>query len=87
MTEILDILIPLILLMVIFFFILRALKVLKKRVCPACSGKLTRKPRTPLDKLVTAMTFNILPFRRYKCIHCGWEGLRWSNRKYKTGTY
>lgn len=63
--------------------VMRMLGVGKKRTCPSCSGKLGRKKRSPLDKLLVALTLNILPFRRYKCIHCGWEGLRWSTKKYK----
>ncbi len=69
-----------------FLFILRLLKVLKKRTCPSCSGKLSRKQRNPLDKILTALTLNIMPFRRYKCVHCGWEGLRWSGRKHKSSS-
>jgi len=64
-------------------FILRLLRVMKKRTCPSCQGKLSRKPRNPFDKLVVILTLNILPFRRYKCVHCGWEGLRWSAKKYR----
>ncbi|HXH17840.1 MAG TPA: hypothetical protein VNJ07_02065, partial [Chitinophagales bacterium] len=73
--------------LVIFYlllFIMRMVGVLKKRNCPSCSGKLSRKPRTLFDKLLVVLTLNILPLRRYKCIHCGWEGLRWSGKKYKT---
>lgn len=62
-------------------FIMRMMGVLKKRKCPSCSGKLTRKPRIIFDKMLALLTLNILPFRRYRCIHCGWEGLRWSGRK------
>lgn len=71
----------------IALFVMRKLQVLKKRTCPSCSGKLSRKKRNALDKLVVLLTLNILPFKRYKCIHCGWEGLRWNTRKgdaYKT---
>ena len=62
---------------------LRLLGVLKRRTCPSCSGKLTRKRRNVPDKFLTALTLNIMPFRRYKCIHCGWEGLRWSTKKHR----
>jgi len=65
-------------------FVLRWLKVLRKRSCPSCSGKLSRKPRNYFDRILVALTLYIMPFRRYKCVHCGWEGLRWSARKYKT---
>ena len=62
-------------------FVMRIFRVLKKRTCPACSGKLSRKQRTVFDKIATLFTLNILPFRRYKCIHCGSDGLRWNNSK------
>gem|GEM_PF-1310049 len=62
-------------------FILRWLRFLKKRTCPSCSGKLSRKKRKPFDKLLVLLILNILPLKRYKCVHCGWEGLRWSKRK------
>lgn len=64
-------------------FIMRLLRILKKRTCPSCSGKLSRKRRNPFDKLLLLLLLHILPFRRYKCVHCGWEGLRWSTRKDK----
>src|SRR5687768_11164313 len=62
-------------------FIMRLLRFMKKRTCPSCSGKLSRKKRNALDKLIIIVTLSILPFRRYKCIHCGWEGLRWSTKR------
>ena len=63
------------------FIVMRSFNILKKRSCPSCTGRLTRKQRTFGDKVVKWSTFNILPFRRYKCVHCGWEGLRWNIRK------
>lgn len=62
-------------------FVMRLLRIKKKRTCPSCSGKLSRKKRNALDKLLVLLVLNILPFKRYKCIHCGWEGLRWNTRK------
>ena len=69
---------------IIALFAMRFLKVLKKRICPTCSGKITRRRKNFLDKILVALTFYILPLRRYKCIHCGWEGLRWNARKHKS---
>ena len=63
------------------FILMRVFNILRKRSCPSCTGRLTRKQRTIGDKIVKYSTFNILPFRRYKCVHCGWEGLRWNVRK------
>ena len=56
---------------------LRLFKVMEKNDCPQCGGKLTRKKRNAGDHVVIAFTLGLLPFKRYKCIQCGWEGLRW----------
>jgi uncharacterized protein with PIN domain len=61
--------------------LLRFFSVMEKGNCPSCDGKLTRKKRDAGDYFVIAATFGILPFKRYKCIQCGWEGLRWRKRK------
>jgi DNA-directed RNA polymerase subunit RPC12/RpoP len=66
--------------MMVIFILMRLFKVMKKGACPSCTGKLVRKARTMPDKIVKLSTFGILPFRRYKCVHCGWEGLRWNTR-------
>jgi hypothetical protein len=59
----------------------RIFRVMEKGTCPSCDGKLTRKKRDSGDFLVIVLTFGILPFKRYKCLQCGWEGLRWRKRK------
>ncbi len=56
---------------------LRLFKVMQKANCPQCDGRLTRKKRNAGDYVVTAATLGVLPFKRYKCLQCGWEGLRW----------
>jgi len=61
--------------------LMRLIGMMRKRTCPSCSGKLSRKERNLFDRILVALTLSILPFRRYRCIHCGWEGLRWSNKK------
>ena len=66
------------LIIISIFTLMRVFNILKKRSCPSCTGRLTRKQRTFGDKMVKWSTFGILPFRRYKCVHCGWEGLRWN---------
>ena len=60
---------------------LRLFKVLEKSACPQCGNKLTRKKRVTGDYIVIILTLGVLPFKRYKCIQCGWEGLRWRKRK------
>lgn len=61
--------------------LLRFFKVLQKGSCPSCEGKLTRKKRNAGDYFIIFATLGILPFKRYKCIQCGWEGLRWRKHK------
>lgn len=55
--------------------------ILQKNACPECGGKLTRRKRSFNDKIIVGLTLLLLPFRRYKCVHCGWEGLRWKVEK------
>lgn len=61
--------------------LLRFFKVLEKGSCPSCEGKLTRKKRNAGDYFIIIVTLGILPFKRYKCLQCGWEGLRWRKHK------
>lgn len=56
----------------------RIFGVLRKKNCPQCGGRLHRRPRQFNDHLLKALTLYILPFRRYKCKQCGWEGSRWN---------
>jgi len=62
---------------------MRLTGILKKKKCPSCEHNLHRVPKTLGDRLFLLMTLNILPFRRYKCLHCGWEGLRWNTARVK----
>lgn len=68
-------------------FFIRITGLFKKRNCPSCSGKLNRKQRTPLDKLLAIVTLKILPLRRYRCVRCGWEGLRWNDSRRPRDAY
>ncbi len=61
--------------------LLRFFKVMEKSSCPSCAGKLTRKKRNAGDYFIIIITLGILPFKRYKCLQCGWEGLRWRKHK------
>ncbi|MEX2589304.1 MAG: hypothetical protein WD334_03805, partial [Chitinophagales bacterium] len=63
--------------------IFRALGILKKESCPKCTNVLIRKHRSFNDKMLIVMTLYILPFKRYKCRKCGWEGLRWQVERTK----
>lgn len=63
---------------IISLLLFRYFKILKKDGCPNCKNPvLHRKHRTFNDKMLIIMTLYILPFKRYKCRKCGWEGLRW----------
>lgn len=65
----------------LLFVIMRLFGIYKKEDCPECQGRLTRKKRNSGDYMAKILTLAILPFRRYKCIHCGWEGIRWKVEK------
>lgn len=54
----------------------------KTKYCPRCGNKeLNRIPKAFLDKLVLVITLGILPFIRYECISCLWQGTRWEKPK------
>ncbi|CAN5169324.1 hypothetical protein BH09BAC1_BH09BAC1_27270 [soil metagenome] len=76
--ELLGLLLGSIFMLIVF---LRLFKVMEKNDCPRCAGRLTRKNRNTGDYLVIAASLGILPFKRYKCVQCGWEGLRWRKHK------
>lgn len=66
---------------IILLLVFRSFGLLKKGNCPNCNAPLKRKHRTLNDKVLIAITLYILPFKRYKCRRCGWEGLRWEIEK------
>jgi len=76
--ELLGLLLGSLLLLVVF---LRLLRIMEKNHCPKCEGKLIRKKRNAGDYIIITFTFGLLPFKRYKCLQCGWEGLRWRKHK------
>ncbi|MBC8265787.1 MAG: hypothetical protein H8E84_02365 [Flavobacteriales bacterium] len=39
--------------------------------------RIKRKRR---DYLLNHCTFHIFDFKRYRCMECGWEGLRWEKQ-------
>ena len=45
--------------------------------CPECKNPLERIKRQSIDLLVNYLTLQLFPFKRYKCLECAWEGLRW----------
>lgn len=79
----LSIFILLISLYVIILILMRLMGIFKKDRCPKCTGRISRKNKTFGDRMIIGLTLGILPLRRYKCVHCGWAGLRWNTKKRK----
>lgn len=65
----------------VFVILLRLFGIMEKSHCPVCQGRLTRKKRIAGDYITIVATLGVLPFKRYKCVQCGWEGLRWRKQK------
>lgn len=61
--------------------LVRVFGIMRKTECPECGHKVTRKKREAGDYILKMLTLFIIPIRRYKCVHCGWEGLRWNVEK------
>ena len=45
--------------------------------CSECKSILNRLQRKNMDHILKYLTFQIFDFKRYICINCGWDGLRW----------
>ena len=45
--------------------------------CPNCKEALERIKRLTKDYLLNYLTFQIFDLKRYKCMSCAWEGLKW----------
>ena len=45
--------------------------------CPDCKCAMERIKRLGGDYLLNHLTFHIFTYKRYRCMDCGWEGLRW----------
>lgn len=65
---------------ILLLVFLRFFRVMEKNTCPDCESRLTRKKRNTGDYIIIIATLGILPFKRYKCLQCGWEGLRWRRK-------
>ncbi len=48
--------------------------------CPDCQKAMERIKRKRRDYLLNHCTFHIFDFKRYRCMECGWEGLRWEKQ-------
>ena len=48
--------------------------------CPDCKNAMERIKRLKGDYLLNHLTFQIFNFKRYRCVDCGWEGLRWEKQ-------
>ena len=71
---------------VLLLFIYRFLNIGRKKrcskcnnCCPDCNFSLNRVKRRASDQLINYLTFRIFESKRYICIECGWEGLRWED--------
>ena len=45
--------------------------------CPDCKEALERIKRLTKDYIFNYLTFLIFDLKRYKCMNCAWEGLKW----------
>ncbi len=45
--------------------------------CPKCDNPLERIKRKKTDHLKNYFTLQIFDFKRFKCLKCSWEGIRW----------
>ena len=45
--------------------------------CPDCQDPLERTKRVKKDYLINYLTFQMFDFKRYKCMNCAWEGIKW----------
>ena len=48
--------------------------------CPDCKNAMERIKRLKGDYLLNYCTFQIFDLKRYRCMDCGWEGLRWEKQ-------
>ena len=48
--------------------------------CPDCLNPLERIKRLKKDYILNHFTFHIFDYKRYRCMDCGWEGLRWEKQ-------
>ena len=45
--------------------------------CPDCRNALERVKRKKIDYIKNYLSFQVFDFKRYRCVNCAWEGLRW----------
>ena len=48
--------------------------------CPDCKNAMERIKRLKGDYLLNYLTFFLFNYKRYRCMDCGWEGLRWERQ-------
>ena len=72
---------------VILLFILKSMGFGHKKTnknctncCPDCKNAMERIKRLKGDYLLNHFTFHIFNYKRYRCMDCGWEGLRWEKQ-------
>ena len=69
---------------VILLFVMKFLGVGEKEkcetcmnCCPDCQNAMERIRRLKGDYFLNYISFHLFNYKRYRCIDCGWEGLRW----------
>ena len=75
-----------------FLLLIRILGVGKKEkcstclnCCPDCKNPMERIKRLKGDYIINYLTFHLFNYKRYRCMECGWEGLKWETPfKHKT---
>ena len=55
-----------------------------RNCCPDCKHAMERIKRMQGDYFLNHLTFHMFNLKRYRCMDCGWEGLKWE-KQYKPG--
>ena len=59
---------------IVILLVLRFSNYYRVNNCPNCTGELKRSQRNGSDRMMNAISFGILPIKRYRCYTCYWEG-------------
>ena len=72
---------------VVFLFLMKFTGVWEKETsetclnsCPDCKCAMERIKRLGGDYFLNHLTFHIFTYKRYRCMDCGWVGLRWEKQ-------
>ena len=59
---------------IVILLVLRFSNYYRVNNCPNCTGELKRSQRSSSDRMMSTISFGILPIKRYRCYTCYWEG-------------